>query len=370
METLTIDRIEIYASPIKLKEPFVISLGTLYYAENVVVVIRTKDGLVGFGECSPFATINGETMATAMVVGELLAKALKGNNALDITSCSALMDKIIYGNTSIKSAFDIALHDIAAQHAGLPLYAFLGGKKNKIIKTDYTVSLGSVEKMVADAQKIVDRGFQFIKIKLGGKKEEDILRVKNIREKVGAQIPIRIDANQGWNTTDALEILKAIAPYAIQHCEEPIPRWQFMDLANLKKESPIQIMADESCCDHHDAKRLIDLKACDSLNVKLGKSSGILKAMKIIRLAEQSDLKVQIGGFLESRLAFTASAHLALCSDHIIHYDFDTPLMFEEDPVVGGIVYGEGGVVNVPEVLGLGASMEESYLQRLAKMVI
>jgi L-Ala-D/L-Glu epimerase len=366
----TLDHVELYASPIKLKEPFVISLGPLDHAENVLVVLYTKGGLKGFGECSPFPTISGETMHTAMAIGELIAKALKGKDALDLDGCSALMDRLIYGNSSIKSAFDMALHDIAAQHAELPLYAFLGGKKNKVLQTDYTISLGPLNKMVSDAQRIKDRGFQFIKVKLGGKKEEDIQRVKAIRQQVGEEIPIRIDANQGWYPQDAIDILNSIAPCNIQHCEEPIPRWLFMELPAIRQQSPISIMADESCCDHHDAKRLIDLHACDALNIKLGKSSGFVKALKIVRLAEQANLKIQIGGFLESRLAFTASAHLALCSDHIVHYDFDTPLMFQEDPVLGGLRYLDHGIVELDDTPGLGARMDEGYLKRLKKIEV
>jgi L-Ala-D/L-Glu epimerase len=370
MMAQTIVRVELYASPIKLKEPFVISLGPLDHAENVIVVVYTSEGLRGFGECSPFLTINGESMGTAMVVGELIATTLKGKDVLDLEGCSALMDRVIFGNSSIKSAFDMALHDIAAQHAGLPLYAFLGGKNNKELRTDYTVSLGSLEKMTKDAQRIVDNGFQFIKVKLGGTKEDDIRRIKSIREQVGVEIPIRIDANQGWYPQDAIDILRALAPFNIQHCEEPIPRWLFMDLSLIRSQSPIPIMADESCCDHHDAKRLIDLKACDALNVKLGKSSGIVKAHKIVKLAEEANMKLQVGGFLESRLAFTASAHFALCSDNIVHYDFDTPLMFEEDFVIGGIQYKENGLVEVPDEPGLGASLDESYLKRLKNVVV
>lgn len=368
--SLTIDQIEIYASPIKLKEPFVISLGPLTHAENVVIVIRTREGITGFGECSPFLMINGESMDTAVSVAKLLAGKLKGKNALDIEGCVLAMDKIIFGNSSIKSAFDMALYDIAAQHAQLPLYAFLGGKKNKTIQTDYTISLGPLDKMASDAQDIKDRGFQIIKVKLGGTKEEDIERIKCIRQQIGNDISLRIDANQGWTPLDALEILKTIAPYDIQHCEEPIPRWQYMKLPFLREQSPIPIMSDESCCDEHDAERLIELKACDALNVKLGKSSGIFKALKIIRLAEQAKLNLQIGGFLESRLAFTASAHLALCSDAVVYYDFDTPMMFEEDPVIGGIQYGNKGMVDVPDVIGLGATMDEVYLTRLNKIVM
>jgi L-alanine-DL-glutamate epimerase-like enolase superfamily enzyme len=367
---LKIESVELYQSKIKLKEPFIISLGPLTHAENVIVIIHTNKGITGTGECSPFMTINGESMETGMVVGRYLAIALKEKDPLDIEACHKIMNSVIYANNSIKSAFDMALYDIAAQHAELPLYAFLGGSNNKTLITDYTVSLDKAEKMAADAVKIKANGFQVVKVKLGGTKEDDIERIKQIREANGNELPLRIDANQGWNTNDAIEILKALAPYNIQHCEEPIPRWNFMELSSIRKQSPIKIMADESCCDEHDAKRLLDLKACDYFNVKLGKSSGIFRAEKIIKLAEEQNINIQLGGFLESRLAFTAAAHLALSSDQIVHCDFDTPLMFVEDPVSGGITYSNKGEIAVPEVPGLGAGFDQGYLSRLEKVIV
>ncbi|MBA4322770.1 MAG: dipeptide epimerase, partial [Odoribacter sp.] len=164
--------------------------------------------------------------------------------------------------------------------------------------------------------------------------------------------------------------LIALSHYNIQFCEEPIPKWNFMELPRIKTLSPIPIMADESCCDHHDAKRLIDIAACDYFNVKLGKSSGIFDALKIVHLAEQAGIKIQVGGFLESRLGFTASAHFALTSENIVYCDFDTPLMFMEDPVAGGITYGPKGAVTVPDKPGLGASVDENYLKHLACALI
>jgi len=367
---MKIESIEIYQSRIKLKEPFVISLGLFEAAENIIVIIRTDEGISGFGECSPFMTINGESMDTCFIVGQYLARGLKGKDPLQIEDCSKTMDAIIYGNSSIKSAFDIALYDIASQHAGLPLFRFLKGDNNKTLITDYTVSIGPPDKMAADAQKIKDNGYRVIKVKLGESKDKDIERIRLIREQIGSDIPLRIDANQGWGTDEAIETLIALAPYNIEHCEEPIARWNFMELAHVRNHSPIPIMADESCCDHNDAKRLIDFSACDLFNIKLGKSSGIFKAQKIIALAQQAKMNIQVGGFLESRLGFTASAHLALTSDAIIYCDFDTPLMFAEDPVAGGITYGNGGVVSVPTTPGLGATVDETYLKGLPKKTI
>ena len=367
---LAIEQIELYKLFIPLKEPFVISLGPIHNAENVVVVIRTRGGITGFGECSPFMSINGESADTGMVVGQYLARVLIGKEAGDISAHVQAMDGVIYGNASIKSAFDIALHDIMAQHAGQPLYRFLGGDNSKTIVTDYTVSIGDPQKMAADAIKIKHEGYPAIKIKLGNNGETDVIRIKAIREAVGPEIPLRIDANQGWGVEEAIRTLQALAPFDIQHCEEPIPRWAFMELPRVREASPIPIMSDESCGDDHDAERLIKLKACDYMNIKLGKSGGIFKAQKMVKLAESAHIPLQVGAFMESRLAMTAFAHFSLCSPLIEHFDFDTALMFSADPVTGGMEYKENGVVIVPETPGVGATIDDRWLNKMEKVVI
>src|SRR5687767_2052241 len=134
-EELQIHQVELYKLFIPLKEPFVISLGPIYNAENVLVVIHAEEGITGFGECSPFMSINGESIDTCFIVGQYFAKLFKGKNALAISDRIKDMDQLIYGNTSIKSAFDMALYDITAQHAGVPLYKYLDGDINKTIIT-------------------------------------------------------------------------------------------------------------------------------------------------------------------------------------------------------------------------------------------
>lgn len=369
-DQLRIRQIELYKIFIPLKEPFIISLGPILNAENVLVIIHTQEGITGYGECSPFMSISGESIDTCFIVGQYFAKLVKGKNALAIEDRMEEMDRLIYGNSSIKSAFDMALYDIASQHAGLPLYKFLGGTNTKTIITDYTVSIGDPAKMAADAVKIKEEGYPAIKIKLGKNGEIDVLRIKAIREAVGNEISLRIDANQGWGVEEAITTLKALAPFGIQHCEEPILRWAFMELPRVRKESPIPIMSDESCGDDHDAQRLIQLGACDYMNIKLGKSGGIFKALKMVKLAEAAKMHLQVGAFMESRLAMTASAHFSLCSPIVEHFDFDTALMFSEDPISGGIVYENNGVVKVPEVAGLGARVEESWLNKLTKVTV
>src|SRR5437763_1541948 len=130
-----ISRIEVYKMLIPLIEPFVISLGPVDSAENIIVIIKTNTGITGYGESSPYALINGETIETCFIVAQSIGKILLDQDPLDIEDCSLRMDNLIYGNSSIKSAFDMALHDIASQDAHLPLYKFLGGNNSKVLTT-------------------------------------------------------------------------------------------------------------------------------------------------------------------------------------------------------------------------------------------
>ncbi|HET9057080.1 MAG TPA: dipeptide epimerase [Chitinophagaceae bacterium] len=367
---MKISQIEIYQLRIPLIEPFVISLGPQFNADNILIIIRTDEGISGYGECAPYMSINGESIETCYIVGQYIARDLKGRNPLHIEECIVSMDKVIYGNNSIKSGFDMALYDIAAQHSGEPLYKFLGGRKDKIIFTDMTVGLGEPSAMAASALKFKHQGFPAIKIKLGQSKEKDVARVKAIREAIGYDIPLRVDANQGWDVPTAVNTLKALAEFDIEHCEEPIARWNYMSLPEVRKQSPIKIMADESCFDHHDAERLASINACDYFNIKLGKSGGIFNALKIIEIAQKNNLKLQVGSFMESRLATTAFVHFAYACDLIVHFDFDTPLMLSQDPVIGGVQYHDKGMMTINDDPGLGARIDDLFLNELKKKSI
>lgn len=357
-----ITRIAVHPLRIPLKKPFITSLGAQHHAENIVVRIWTDDGTLGTGECSPYPPINGETVGTGMAVAPLLARVLLGRESLDIPGAVLAMDQAIHGNASIKSAIDIAVHDIAAQVAGLPLYRFLGGTVNRTLYTDYTVSIGEPQQMAQDAVAINQAGFPAIKVKLGGDGDLDIARVRGIRMAVGPEIPLRLDANQGWDPDTAIRVLQALGGMGIEHCEEPIARWRWEELPRIRQASSIPLMADESCFFAHDAERLIRIGACQRVNIKLGKSGGLHEAGNVLRTITAAGMQAQMGGFVESRIGFTAAAHLALAHDAVHWYDMDTPLMFKEDPVLGGMVYGAGGSISVPEVPGLGAKVKEELL--------
>jgi len=358
---MKITHTEIYRFSIPM-EPFVIATGTMHFAQNVLIRIYTDAGIHGTGECSAFPMIVGETQETCIVMAKDFASILKGKNPLDIPE--RMNDLLGYAdhNSTIKSAFDMALFDLAAKNANQPLYKFLGGHKRSI-ETDMTIGIDTPKGMAETALKYQKQGCRIIKIKLGKKVHDDIERVKEIRSAVGNEMILRLDANQGWSFDDALFALGELAQYNIEFCEQPMRTWYDDKLPELNLNSPIKLMADESCYNHHDARKLINSQSCEYLNIKFSKSGGILEAQKIHEEALKKGVKCMIGSMLESRIALSANLHFALASPNVVFFDLDTCLLGHlADPVVGGLTY-DGYFLDVPENPGIGAEADEAFLK-------
>lgn len=366
--TPTITRIDIYKLNVALHEPFVIALGTSYRAENLLVRVHTSDGLCGLGEGSPLPTINGETQAIAFDAAQALARLLLGREPSDIEGRVAEMNAALPHNTAAKCALDCALYDLLGKAAGLPLYALLGGAARRI-RTDLTISITPLDQIAAKALAVKERGFRSIKLKLGTNRRDDIERVRIAREAVGDGVSLSVDANQGWSAATAIAVLQQIARYDIEHCEQPVPRWDHAALKAVRDASPIPIVADEACFDHHDAYRLAHSGAADMFNIKLSKSGGIHTALKIAAVAEAAGLKCMAGCMLEAKIGITASAHLVAARPVIAFADLDGILLHAEDPFPGGVTV-EGDELVLGDTPGIGVDIDPGYLASLESTTV
>jgi len=350
-------------------EPFVIATETCVEAKNTYIRIHTNSEIIGVGECSAFPMLVGETQETCFSVAKDLAKIIKGKNPLQIEDRMRDMHTYIAFNSTIKSAFDMALYDISAKHANQPLYAFLGGTK-KDIQTDLTIGISTPEKMAATAIQFKSNGVKTIKVKLGKNGVEDVERIKLIREAIGNDITLRIDANQGWNFDTAVYTLNSIEKYNIQFCEQPLHHHYDNLLPELRNQVKIPIMADESVFNHFDAERLIAAQACDYINIKLAKSGGILEAIKIADTASKHNMPCMLGGMVESRLALTAKVHLAMSHNNIKFYDLDTCLLGHlVDPVIDGARYNNY-FLELNNLPGIGADIDPNFIKDAEKVTV
>jgi L-alanine-DL-glutamate epimerase-like enolase superfamily enzyme len=349
--------------------PFTIATGTMEHAQNVFIRVHTDAGFYGVGECSAFPMIVGETQDTCLIMAREFAKLWKGKDALHIEERLQQLHDFTAGNTTIKSAFDMALYDIAAKNAGLPLYRFLGGER-RAVETDITIGIATPEVMAERAVEFKEAGAHILKVKLGKGAVEDIARVKHIRKAVGGDMKIRIDANQGWSFDAAVYALQSMGDYNIEFCEQPMRTWYDDRLHELMQLSPIKIMGDESVYNHHDARRLINTRSCDYINIKFSKSGGIFEATQIHDVAAEKGIACMMGGMLESRIALSAMLHFVYTSPNIKFYDMDTCMLGHKvDPCIGGVTY-DGYLLNINEVIGIGADADDGYLERCERFVI
>jgi L-Ala-D/L-Glu epimerase len=362
---MKIKAVEIFKFDLPLAAPFRISLGTMNAANDVLVKVYTDSGLVGFGEACPFPPITGETQDTNLSMARSIRDMLIGRNPLAIESLVAEMGPMAHSNPSVVAAFDMALFDILGKAAGLPVFRLLGGDKTTF-ETDITTGIDTPEAMASEAKKNADKGYKNLKAKVGLDPDEDVARIKAIREAIGPDICLRIDANQGWSVPQAIYALKRMEPYKVQLVEQPVVAWDTAGLKAVRSESPIPIMADEALFLPADAVKLIRADACDTFNIKLMKAGGILNSVRIAHVADAANIRCMVGCMLDSKIALTAAAHVVASQKNIIYADLDGNTEHVVDPVIGGMTV-KGGVLSLPETPGLGVDVDPVFLKKLAK---
>ncbi len=348
-----IERIEVYPVTLRFFEPFRIAPGSSEKSRNIVVKVVTDYGVEGWGEASPSRRVTGETVETVLEALSRIAPRLIGMCPLRIEQNVETMDQVVKGNPAAKAAIDIALHDILGKTAGKPLFMLLGGYRMQVL-TDFTLSIKTPREMAADAVKAVEKGFKALKVKVGVNPSEDVERIRLVREAVGEDVEIRVDANEGWSLEQAVEVLNRVEKFKIRFAEQPVPAHDVKGLAKLRRESPIPVMADESVHSPSDALRLIREEAVDLINIKLAKSGGILKARKICDVAEAAGVPCMIGCMSESEIGISAGAHFAAGVRNVNYADLDCDLLHADKLVKKGGTRVESSMRLFPRESGLG----------------
>lgn len=338
-----------------LARPFKTALRTVERVEDVAVRILTDTGEVGYGEAPPTAVITGDTTGSILcAIRDFIRPNLIGMDIEDMEGIQKKLHGCILHNTSAKAAVDMALYDLWGKRWNAPLWKLLGGAKPSF-RTDITISVNPVDEMVADSLDAVRQGHKILKIKVGKDGKGDVERIAAIRQAVGPDISIRVDANQGWNAKQSVAIISALErkDLDIELVEQPVPALDVDGLRYVTERVQTPILADEAVFAPADAVKIITTGAADYLNIKLMKTGGIWQALKICGLAESYGVKCMTGCMLESKLAVTAAAHLCAGQSIVTMADLDGPSLCAVDPFEGGPVF-EGASITMTEAPGLG----------------
>ncbi len=351
---MKINKIKIAKLTIPLIRPFITALRRTEHVEDIVVLIETDNGLVGYGAAASTPVITGDSQESIIGALQILATKLINCDLTNFEEILLLIQNSLVNNTSAKSACDMAIHDLVAKRLNLPLYQFLGGGKTEL-KILTTVSVKNVAEMVNDAKLFISQGFETLKIKVGLDPIEDVKRIKAIREAVGPQINIVTDANQGWDAKSALSIINNLEIHNlnIAMVEQPVKAWDYSNLKYVRDNSSLPIYADESVFDLRGALKVISENAADGINIKLMKSAGIYQARSIYDLATAHNIPCMAGCMLESPIGLSAMASFIAGRTNIKFIDLDPITMISTNPVVGGISL-DGATIRLSDKPGLG----------------
>ena len=340
---------------VPLRVPFKTALRSVSSVEDIVVEVHTDTGAVGYGEAPPTGAITGDT--TGAILGALqdhIIKTVVGRDVDDFEDLMLALNKCIVGNTSAKAAMDMALWDLYGQLYKIPVYKLLGGSRKEII-TDITISVNDPDEMARDAADAVRRGYDTLKIKVGAHPELDVARLTAVRQAIGSDTRIRIDANQGWEPKQAVRLLNQMQEKGldIEFVEHPVKAHDIDGLKYVTERSYVPVLADESVFSPEDAVRIMQTRAADLVNIKLMKCGGLYNALKIVSAAEVYGVECMIGCMLEAKISVNAAVHLACAKKIITKIDLDGPVLCSEDPILGGAVFDEQRIT-VSDEPGLG----------------
>ncbi|MGE1062367.1 dipeptide epimerase [Megasphaera paucivorans] len=352
---MKIKEIRIGLVHIPLKKPFITALRRVEVAEDIIVQILSDSGESGFGNAPPTYKITGDGHGSvAGAIQDILTPALIGRDIDDLEDIWHVLDTSMQGNTSAKAAVDIAVYDLFGKQYGIPLYRLFGGRTSSLT-SDLTISLNKPEEMMQDAIEAVHRGYTALKIKVG----EDILldkkRVRAVREAVGPNITLRLDANQAWKPKEAVRIIREWedAGMDIELVEQPVRADDFDGLKFVTDHVMTDIMADEAAYTVRDVWRLLSMRACDMINIKLMKAGGLHNALDMAAMAKAAGVSCMAGCMLESKVGITAAASLMAGKRCMQLADLDAADLLAADPVRGGVSYNHSKLI-LPEAPGLG----------------
>lgn len=370
---MKITKVEIIRENLELTRPYTIAFKTISDVENVFIVLELADGTRGIGCSAPSPGVTGESVDESFrVLKEIAEPVLHGATIETFSAILEGLRPLMLKQPAALAAVDVALHDAFTRHLGVRLVDWWGLRYKKL-PTSITIGILSVEETLEQAREHMAEGFRVIKLKTGRSVAEDVEVFTKLRETVGPHIPIRIDANQGYNPQGLIDFSRATAHLDVEFYEQPFPaghgrgKVQAGDslsgpAAQLKLPADLRKLcaADEDLHNATDALLLAtEAQPYGIFNIKLMKCGGVTEARRIAFVAERSGIELMWGCNDESIVSITAALHAALASNATRYLDLDGSLDLARDLVTGGFVLKDG-YLEVGPGLGLGCHMANS----------
>ena len=352
---MKITTVHSFRETIPLRLPFTIADNTNDSATLHFLKVQSACGLTGLGSASPSKRVTGESHDSCAAALKSL-DFLKGEDARNLPRLLREAATALPNNPAARAALDMALHDLLAQRLEVPLTELLG-RCHTTLPTSITLGIRSLDETLAEAQENNARGFGVFKVKLGKSLEEDLEKLRRLREVLPEEAVLRVDSNQGYTLPDLQGLLACFDELRLEFIEQPLPVSATDDLLKLSPEQRQWIALDETLQSERDALRFgFPERYCGIYNIKIMKSGGLEPARRIAQLAELGNIALMWGCNDESCVSLAAALHLALACPNTRYLDLDGDLDLVRDPAVGGYEI-RNGVLHLSNASGLGVRL-------------
>jgi muconate cycloisomerase len=362
---MRIAAIESYAVQVPSKPAYhmITALGLHDISRYLIVRVLTDDGLEGAGEATVSVRWSGESVWGAKaLVDRVLASAVMGCDPRDIVELDRRMDLAAVQNWFAKSAIEMACWDIAGRAVGRPVYQLLGGACRPLtVRCRFSMGAYDVPRAQRRAAELMAEGFDTLKVKVGGPADQDIARVRAVREVIGPEPQLTIDANCGWDADTAIHCIRTLDDCRLALVEQPTPNGDYASLARVRRETSPPVMADDICFDLVHARELIRNQCCDVINLYPGKQGGIRKARQIAEFAASHGVACSIGSNLEFDVATAAMAHFVAATPNMQVEKYPGDMLgpvYHELRIVHQPVDIRGPLVTISDRPGLGVDVD------------
>jgi muconate cycloisomerase len=339
------------------------ALGPATLSEYAIVFVDTDAGFTGVGEISSVFKRRGRLLAHD--VETVLAPALTGEDPFRTAHLVQKMDRALDGVEEAKAGLEMACWDIVGKALNTPVYNLLGGKVRERVPLSYSVPFGEPKAMAEYALERVREGHRTVKVKVGNDPATDVEAVQRVREAIGTEVRLRVDANMAWSSAkEAIRLIRAMEPSNLELVEQPLPPRELDAMAEVRRAVGVPLMADESVRTVADAMEVIRRGAADIANVYVTEAGGLLNASRIFTLCGAAGMPCMIGSMPEFGIGTAAQIHLGVAMPNL-GPDSDTcGVLYHAEDLLARPLRIEGGYAYPPDGPGLGVEIDMAVLER------
>lgn len=369
---MIIKQVDIWHLNLKFRYPFKHKLATHAGSDNLVVRLTTAQGICGYGEGIPRDFVTGESLSASLAfwrddLGPALLQAPAASPDSLLPNLAELQERF----TAVTApgafcALEMAFLDAAGHTWGRPLADFLGPRQEGNLTYSAVLPLSAGPQLSQFLQLVRAQGMHQVKVKVG--EDNDLETLALTRRELGEEADLRVDANGAWGAAEAIPRIREMEPFRLSAVEQPVAKEDFEGLRQVREAVNVPIMADESLCTIEDARKLIDLGACQMFNIRLSKCGGLTNSIRLKEMADTAGVRCQLGCHVgETSILAAAGRHFALTQGALAYLEGSfAPYLLTRDPVQEPVVFGPGGVAPPLPGPGLGVTVLDGVLDELA----